>query len=648
MTDIEDFHKFINNPSHIRTRDDFLNYDIKYPNIYNFLEDSIINIIDNPPKNKNEFNKNINTILQKYKLPKLKNVLLIYIVKKFYCENKMSREIFDIYINFLRAKNCRSLSGILEVAIMTSPYNMAGSNNGCDYDCYFCPNQKGFPRSYIKEEPAVRRAQQMGFNTIKQTHDRLSSYMCNGHNIDKIEIIVLGGTWSSYEYEYQKEFMRDTYYALNTFYSNNNRNKLSLEEEKTINMTSLCKMVGLTIETRPDSITQEEIINFLGFGVTRVQLGVQTTNDYVLKKINRGCYNKDTISAISLLKDAGLKIMIHLMQNLPYSTPEIDKQTFKDILYNPDYQIDEIKVYPTSVTKTSDKDNTEVNTVIEKWYNDGKYIPYSNEKLFDVIYYLKENIHSYIRIARIFRDIPIANITGGANIPHMRQIIQNNMEKDDKYCKCIRCCEIKNTDFELNEIYYTNERYVSSNGDEYFISANIQSTCNNPYKSTLVGFLKLRIKNEKCHHFIDTLNGSSIVRELKVYGRMIPVFFNKKYDTINNNNNSNSQHKGIGKELLKIAEKLTQSHGLTKICVISGVGVRKYYEKQGYNLDGDYMSKKLSQNTVNSSNNKIYNLIINNYRYIRISNYKYILILLFIIYYIYKANIINKIYYLLS
>ena len=381
MTDIEDFHKFINNPSHIRTRDDFLNYDIKYPNIYNFLEDSIINIIDNPPKNKNEFDKNINTILQKYKLPKLKNVLLIYIVKKFYCENKMSREIFDIYINFLRAKNCRSLSGILEVAIMTSPYNMAGSNNGCDYDCYFCPNQKGFPRSYIKEEPAVRRAQQMGFNTIKQTHDRLSSYMCNGHNIDKIEIIVLGGTWSSYEYEYQKEFMRDTYYALNTFYSNNNRNKLSLEEEKTINMTSLCKMVGLTIETRPDSITQEEIINFLGFGVTRVQLGVQTTNDYVLKKINRGCYNKDTISAISLLKDAGLKIMIHLMQNLPYSTPEIDKQTFKDILYNPDYQIDEIKVYPTSVTKTSDKDNTEVNTVIEKWYNDGKYIPYSNVKV---------------------------------------------------------------------------------------------------------------------------------------------------------------------------------------------------------------------------------------------------------------------------
>ena len=222
------------------------------------------------------------------------------------------------------------------------------------------------------------------------------------------------------------------------------------------------------------------------------------------------------------------------------------------------------------------------------------------------------------------------------------------MEKDDKYCKCIRCCEIKNTDFELNEIYYTYMRYVSSNGDEYFISANIQSTCNNPYKSTLVGFLKLRIKNEKCHHFIDTLNGSSIVRELKVYGRMIPVFFNKKYDTINNNNNSNSQHKGIGKELLKIAEKLTQSHGLTKICVISGVGVRKYYEKQGYNLDGDYMSKKLAQNTVNSSNNKIYNLIINNYRYIRISNYKYILILLFIIYYIYKANIINKIYYLLS
>ena len=595
--DIEDHHKFINSHKHLQMRSNFLDHLDKFPQINSYLDDLIKEVSKNLDISKTNFNNFKISLEKKYKYDRIKNVILIYHVKKYYSLNKIKMELYLTLIKNLQTKACRSLSGILEVAIMTSPDNMAGSNDGCDYDCYFCPKQKGFPRSYIKEEPAVRRAAQFKFDTIKQLYDRLSSYMSNGHDIDKLEIIVLGGTWSSYEYEYQKEFVTKVYYAANTFYTREGRGSerkmKSLEEEIEINMTALCKIIGFTIETRPDTINQTEILRLREFGVTRVQIGVQTTNNRILRKINRGCYNKDTIRAIKLLKNSGFKVLIHLMPNLPFSNPEIDKQSFDDVLYNSEYQIDELKIYPTSVTTTSDKDNTEVLTVIEKWYNDGKYVPYSQEELYEVIKYFKEIVPKHIRISRVFRDIPISNISGGARVPNMRQVLQKRMEDEGKYCKCIRCREIKDTHFNKEDIYYETLKYESSGGIEYFISANIKSKCLNPHKSTLVGFLRLRLPtrnltNNEVLDFLPNLQDSSIVRELHVYGRMIPVHYYK-----NNYKEKTSQHLGIGKELMKIAERISRKNNYSKISVISGVGVRKYYEKQGYALDNTYMSKKL-------------------------------------------------------
>lgn len=586
--EIEDFHKFINSPNHIRHRKNFKEFLSKFPKI----DEYTLKLLKHLPeiKTKQELNSIKQKLEKEYKYDRIKSNIMIYQMKKFYWTSLITKNEYEKCIAFLQAKKCRSLSGILEVAVMTSPENMSGSNDGCDYNCYFCPKQKGFARSYIKDEPMVRRASQFDFDPVKQVYDRLSSYMINGHDIDKLEILVLGGTWSSYEDAYHIQFITSIYYAANTFYIEHNRPMKSLKEEQEINMTSLCKVIGLTIETRPDQITEEEIQKYNNLGVTRVQLGVQITNDYVLKKINRGCYNKDTIKALYLLKKYGFKVLIHLMQNLPFSNPEIDKQTADDIIYNPDFQADELKIYPTSVTTTSDKDNTEVFTVIEKWHQEGKYVPYSTEKLFEVLYYLKNNIPDHIRISRVFRDIPKQNITAGADIPHMRQVIQKNMEERGEYCKCIRCCEIKNLDFTKEELFYQVKCFPANKGLEYHISARIPPKCDHPYKSTLVGFLRLRVNNENEEFVIDSLKNTSIVRELHVYGRMKPSNKYSKFD-----NRKSSQHQGVGKTLIKIAEKITEQHCLTGINVIAGVGVRKYYEnKNGYQLVNNYMYKKIN------------------------------------------------------
>ena len=592
--EIEDSHRYIHGHQHLRLRHSFFDFEKKFPKIEELFTSLYEKVNENPFLSKADFQQAKIQLEGKYQYARIKNTILIYLTKKFYTEKKIEEQLYQQLINFLQTKSCRSNSGILEVAPMTSPWNMAGSNNGCDNDCYFCPNQKGFPRSYIKEEPGPRRAAQFNFDCVRQIHDRVSSYMCNGHEIDKLEIIILGGTWSSYEYEYQKKFMTEVYYAANTFYKQGSvlREKNTLLEEQQENETSLCKIIGLTIETRPDSISREEIRRFNEFGVTRVQVGIQTTHDHLLKKINRGCYNKDTILALRLLKESGFKILIHVMPNLPGSNPDLDIKCFKDIMFKPEFQADEIKIYPTSVTTTSEKDDTEVYTVIEKWYRDGKYVPYSNEQLYEVIKYAKREIPNHFRISRIFRDIPIANITGGANIPNMRQELQREMCEEGHFCKCIRCREIKDTKFKLADVYYQITSYDANEGVEYFISANIPPpNPSQPYKNTLVGFLRLRFSEHTYEHFNSTLQNATLVRELHVYGKMKPSHQNTKQQ--NTKQNEGSQHRGIGKKLLRMAEDLTSDYNIPKIAVISGVGVRKYYEKQGYNLENGYMVKVL-------------------------------------------------------
>ena len=586
--DIEDLMRKIHNPNLIKQH---INIDLDFPTLHQYVNDIIKFFDENQNASTKEHKLYMNKLDKKYRFkrrPKQSN--LITIVRKKFYDNDIDCNKLVFIVEKLRAKNSRSLSGILEVAIMTKPGEFS-----CEFDCYYCPNQKDMPRSYVREEPAVRRAAQNNFDTVLQTFDRIGQYVANGHYGDKGEFIILGGTWSNYSYEYQKEFMRDLYYACNVFFDRTRKERYSLEEEKKINETTLFKVVGLTIETRPDMITNEEIKRYIEFGVTRVQLGIQTTHDKLLKKINRKCYSKDAKRALYLLKNAGFKVLCHFMPNLPGATPEMDIKMFDTIIDDPDYDCDEWKIYPTSVTTTSEKDIEQVDTVIEKWYLEGKYIPYPNEELHEVIKHAKRRIPKHKRISRIFRDIPVDNIIAGADIPHLRQVLQKEMAAEGDYCKCIRCREIKDTEFSIKDVYYDVEEYTASFGNEYFISANV----NNPENHNLpklIGFCRLRIrpynivtteynKGVENTNFIDVLQNASLVREMHVYGRMVPSYLSKF-------EKSNSQNRGIGSALLKIAEKITLKNRLNKIAVISGVGVRDFYRKNGYSLQDNYMVKK--------------------------------------------------------
>ena len=286
-----------------------------------------------------DIEKFLRSLDKKYRLPrKPSGAIIIRYLREMFKKDEISAYTLITLMDLLTTKN-RYHSGVLEIAIMTGPGEFS-----CKFDCYYCPSQPGIAKSYVREEPAVRRGAQHGFDCVRQINARISSYLSIGQPGDKGEFIILGGTFSNYSDEYRSEFMRDLYYACNTFYDVEKRMRYSLESEKEINQTALFKVVGLTVETRPDCIDEEEIQRYISYGVTRVQLGVQHTDDRLLKKINRQCYTTDTIRAITLLKRVGFKVLCHYMPNLPGATPEKDKEMFKRVLYSTDLKCDEWKM----------------------------------------------------------------------------------------------------------------------------------------------------------------------------------------------------------------------------------------------------------------------------------------------------------------
>lgn len=477
-------------------------------------------------------------------------------------------------------KACRSQYGILNVCVFTSAYpeyidkegNKQTQMFSCKHNCYYCPNEPNQPRSYLMNEPGVARANECGFDCIKQFHTRLNQYKNMGHPLDKIEFEVSGGTWSEYPNEYKYAFIRDGYYAANIYYNSYPlRQKLSLEEEININENAKIHIIGLTIETRPDTINLNELYEFRKFNVTRVQIGVQHTDNKILKKINRGHTIEQSMEAIRLLLDNGFKVDIHLMPMLPLSTPEVDSQMFDEILTNPNLQVDQWKVYPTSVVPWS---------VLETWYKKGKFKPYSNEELFQVLYDMKLKVHRRIRLIRIVRDINDHYIMGGCKITHMRQLLHKKLEDNGTYCKCIRCRSAKGHEIS-KDAFMKIDKFNASDGIEYFISYVSED------EKILYGFCRLRIPNEKSIQ-LDEIKGHSLIRELHVYSTLTPVNDGMKVMS------TKVQHQGIGKRLMKKAEQLSLQNNHNKIAVISGVGVRNYYRKLGYALKQTYMVKTYS------------------------------------------------------
>jgi ELP3 family radical SAM enzyme/protein acetyltransferase len=569
--------------------------------------------------------KIFNIVRKKYKILPSK-VQLRYIYEKYFHHIQLNNNLKRFFIK----RAMRSQSGVLVSTVVLRPDVFS-----CPMNCSYCPTETDLsgkptqPKSYLSTEPAMLRALQYNFDIKEQIHDRIKSYINTG-NIDtssntdcKLEIIISGGTWESYPYNYRDKVMNEIYWACNTF--NNQREMNSIEDEIHKNETSTFRVIGLTLETRPDFITKTSIKDYRRWGVTRVQIGVQHYNDYILQKINRECYTVDTIHAIKLLKQTGFKVVCHLMPDLPGSSPQLDKWMFYQAINNQQLQFDDVKIYPTAVCQ-SDNPNIIVKSDILDWYKAGTYMPYADKNindLIDVLVYYKTNIQPWIRIQRLVRDIPEKSIHAGyEKISNLRQLLQNRMTKHGLKCYCIRCMEIgdgKQSQKNNSSPILVVRNFKASDSLEYFISIEthkqsgiisfsfwsyvwflfvswVVSILHYPRKynrywygdldtyTGLIGFCRLRIDKNAGAGFITEIQNSAIIREVHVYGQTLGV----------GENGEASQHKGYGKLLVRTAEDIAKLHKYDKISVIAGVGTREYYKnKCGYQLEGTYMVKNI-------------------------------------------------------
>lgn len=513
--------------------------------------------------------------------PELK--INLKIINIFGESNKYIRVVSDIDLNYIRVINYVTKINDDEKIIVEDCMHFTDNEftikiNGHNFNI----NDKligikiAQPRSYISSEPAVLRANRNRFDALLQMHDRANVLNLMGHPIDKIEIIVLGGTWDHYPLEYRLEFIRDLYYSMNIF-NGPYHERQSLEKEIKYNQNADSRIIGITTETRPDTITVRNIKNLRKMNITRVQLGVQHIDDDVLEFINRGCYTKDTINANYILKQNGYKVDMHFMPDLPGSSYEKDINMFekifshkkykisdnyyKYVLDYPELQADQLKIYPCSTVPF---------TKIKEWYDNGEYVPYSEdkEKLIEVILKVKLNVFPWIRLNRIIRDIPLNWINGGNKDVNLRQYILSHMKKNNMTCNCIRCREVSYKQCNIEDAILVTREYNGLNSTEYFIS--FEST---DYK-TIHGFVRLRINNTNDKLFNKSLNDSAFIRELHVYGKLCKHGIKGE----------NIQHMGFGKKLMMKAESIVKLHKINKINVISGVGVREYYKKLGYSL----------------------------------------------------------------
>lgn len=519
-------------------------------------------------------------LLKTYRKLVLKNILP---------DNKQKEKV-------LRLKQTRSLSGIVVVSVLTKPYDCPGK-------CLYCPEEKGVPKSYLSDEPAVMRAITCNYDPYKQTFLRLKALQNTGHDIGKINIRIIGGTWSFYPKPYQTWFIKKCIQACNNFSRNEarpyfaktvasacsfesayeqseveqNMTVFSLERFQTINETSNQKVVEISIETRQDYINKKELLRLRKLGVTKVELGIQSIYDDVLKLNNRGHDLDTTIDAIKILKNTGFKVSYQIMLNLPGSNKQRDLEMVNELFANPDFKPDYLKIYPLALVKSAP---------IYRLYKKGQYKPYTLAELKSLLKKIKQVIPYYCRVERVIRDIPSQHIVeGGSKVSNLRQIVIKELEEEGNPCHCIRCREVRDQYDPNEKIILFREDYESSDGREIFLSYETND------RKKLYSILRLRFNRNK--PIFTFLNNSAIVREIHTYGDQTPT---SKQDKMA------AQHKGLGQKMLKEAERIAKEEfEVEKIAVISGIGVRGYFKKQGYKLEKTYMIKDISKiKTINS------------------------------------------------
>jgi elongator complex protein 3 len=468
----------------------------------------------------------------------------------------------------LRRKVVRTISGVTVVAVMTKP-------SPCPQEepCAYCPGgpANGVPQSYTGQEPAALRGAQNEYNAYDQVRTRIEQLEAIGHKVDKVELIIMGGTFPSTPQEYQEDFVKQCLDAISETKSS------SLNEAKKVAETSIIRNVGITVETRPDWAKQEQVDRMLSMGVTRVELGVQNIYDDLYARVNRGHRVKDVIEATRIMKDAGFKVVYHLMPGLPGSSFERDLEGFRTIFTNPNFKPDMIKLYPCLVIK---------GTKVYDWWKRGDYSPYTTEDAAQLIAELKKTVPPWVRIMRVQRDIPAKLIEAGVKMSNLRQIALEKLGAEGGRCRCIRCREVGHRWLrdkikpDPDKIEVQTIREEASCGQELFISAE------DLVNDVLLGYARLRIPSEKATRPEIASEKTAIVRELRVYGPLVPVGKHLA---------GAWQHRGYGGVLLSEAERATlEDYDRTKVVVISALGTKQYYKQFGYDYDGPYVSKQLN------------------------------------------------------
>lgn len=506
----------------------------------------------------------------------------------------------------LRVKDVRTDSGIAPVTLLTKPYPCPGR-------CVYCPTEVRMPKSYISSEPAAARALSLEFDPYEQVRQRVSTLERHGHQADKIELIIKGGTWSAYTEEYRVWFIARCFEAANdlpdltetfarhqsTEQKDAQRDWIDLAAAHTANETAGHRIIGLTIETRPDWITPDEVINLRKLGATRVELGLQIINDRILGLTKRGTTVDDATRAIALLKTAGFKVDVHILPGQPGATVEDDLESFRTLFGDPRFRPDMVKLYPCVVMPGSE---------LEEWMQRGDFKPLEGDELKELLIKMLTMVPRYCRIPRVVRDFPTQDITAGNKESNLREGLEDAMKKRGISCVCLRCREVGHVQRNASHIARPTsqepgtwdagrattkvfeERYENAGGTEVFLSVEDEG------RKAVFGFLRLRLPFipdkgaggispfEKITNAFPVLRGAAIIRELHTYGTAI------KIDT---QDPTATQHKGYGRLLMQTAEDIARRAGCETMAVISGIGVREYYKSLGYEERDTYMVKRL-------------------------------------------------------
>ena len=453
--------------------------------------------------------------------------------------------------HYLMTRRVRSQSGVTPFAVMTGPFT-------CPGQCTFCPLEVGMPRSYLSDEPAAQRALSVNFDPFLQVKNRLQQLSETGHSVDKIELIVVGGTFSAYPKQYKIDFFLGIYNAINGSMAKD------IPTAQAFNETAKRRIVGISIETRPDWLDETEIRLLRWLGVTRLQIGVQALDGKILKRVQRGHSIRPIAKATRDVKNAGFKVCYHYMPNLPGSNPAKDVAMAKTMYLDPRFKPDTVKIYPTQIIPK---------TILFRQWERGEFNTYNDSTLMKVLTRIKLITPPYCRIDRLVRDISKKWVADGTHHTNMRQTIQARLKSLGKICHCVRCREIKGERYD--EIPSLRVLDIATNGGmEKFISFETDQH--------LYSLLRLRLPNRRQIMIFSELNGAAIIREVHTYGVVADI------DTVSTDK---TQHQGLGKKMIAKAEEIAKTAGYPKIAVISAIGTREYYKKLGYGREGTYMTK---------------------------------------------------------